>query len=78
METKCQAEGCDMDARCAIKTARPTRGDLQSTLYCDDRSAPKTATRYCKKHGTEVITGMMLFVDGDNEVGGVKENEAKP
>lgn len=52
----CTARECDQPARCAIKIARPTRGNMYLTIYYDERTAPKTAKPYCKKHGVETVT----------------------
>lgn len=62
----CQAKGCERPARCAIDTRRPTREKLMTTIYYDNRSAPKKAVRYCKQHGSETATGLMALVDGDD------------
>lgn len=48
---KCATSGCEEDARMAIRTTRPTRPGLQSTVWYDDRAAPKTAAPYCKPCG---------------------------
>lgn len=55
---KCSARGCTKDARMAILTSRPTRDDLYSKVFYDDRDpmVPKKAQRYCKKCGIETIT----------------------
>jgi hypothetical protein len=51
----------------AIRTQRPTRENLYSAVYYDDRSAPKTATRYCKTHGLALMADMIAtMVDGDD------------
>lgn len=63
---ECQAQDCDKEARCAIRTLRPNRGTLYSAFYFDDRTAPRSASPYCKAHGIEVMSGSMgMLVDGD-------------
>lgn len=65
---KCEATDCEKDARCAIRTARPTRANLYSTVWYDDRSAPKTAVRYCHGHGVETMTQLaQALIDQDDE-----------
>lgn len=61
----CQAKGCDREARCAIRTLDDP---FRTTVYMDDRQAPKSAASYCKEHGTEVIMGLMALVHNDSEV----------
>lgn len=63
----CQANGCNRPARCALHTRRPTRDKLTTTIYYDDRTAPKAAVRYCKEHGRETAHGLMQIVDNDEE-----------
>lgn len=54
----------------ALRTERSPRDVLKTTVYYDNRSAPKTATRYCKAHGAEIMAGMISFAtDGDNIIG---------
>lgn len=65
--TKCEAQGCTLDARMAIRTTRPTRENVQNVVYSDNRSAPKMAMRYCKAHGIETIRRVLeMLVDGDD------------
>lgn len=58
----CKTEGCNRPATVALRTTRPTRGDLRTTIYFDERTAPKAATRYCTPHGAglaaELITSL--------------------
>lgn len=50
----------------AIRTTRPTRGDLRHTAYCDDRTAPKTTLRYCRACGSRLLADLIVAtVDGD-------------
>jgi hypothetical protein len=48
----------------AVRTTRPTRGDLRVTVYADDRTAPKTAPRYCKSHGLETVAELLSVTVG--------------
>lgn len=59
---KCSEPRCDRDARMAVGTARPSREDLRVTAYADDRTAPKTATRYCKEHGIATTRELLIVV----------------
>lgn len=59
----CKSKGCEKPARCAIRTQRPTRGNLNTTIYYDERTAPKTAIPYCKECGVAVITGLNVLID---------------
>lgn len=61
-----KAGACGKPARCAISTTRPTRANLKSTIYYDDREAPAKATRYCHEHGVETVTALAkAMIDGD-------------
>jgi hypothetical protein len=46
----CQHDQCENEARVAVRTTRPARGDLKTTIHWDDRSAPKTAEPLCASH----------------------------
>jgi len=65
--TTCEERGCDKPARLAIRTTRPTRANLKSTIYYDERVAPKTASRYCNEHGTHLAAELVrTLADGDD------------
>jgi hypothetical protein len=51
----CNYQGCDKEARVALRTTRPTRSDLKTTVYWDNRTAPATAEELCAKHAVEVL-----------------------
>jgi hypothetical protein len=72
----CAIDECERPARMAISTTRPKRDDLRSTVFYDDRVAPKKATRYCRTHGLEVIVGTLEIVDRDDDPEAVSPNEA--
>lgn len=61
----CATKDCPNEARCAISTTRPTRGDLRTTLYYDDRVAPKKAPRYCKACATALMPSLCEIIDND-------------
>jgi hypothetical protein len=42
----------------AVKTSRPQRPTLQSTIYYDDRAAPKAALPYCKACGVALVQSL--------------------
>ena len=55
LEKICVADECGSGARMAVRTLRQTRADLHTTVYYDDRSAPKAAMPYCKAHGIQLV-----------------------
>lgn len=65
---KCESAGCDAEARVAIRTTRPSRAELRpsraelrSTIWYDERAAPKAASRYCRDHGA-TLAGELVIV----------------
>lgn len=63
----CSVEDCQRDARCGIRTTRPSRADVRVTLYTDNRVAPKTAQRYCHRHGLQVLADLVAaLIDRDD------------
>ena len=66
-EEKCHASGCDKPARMAIITNRPTREDLYSKVFYDNRDpkVPKKALHYCKKHGVATIAELAAVLTDD-------------
>ena len=60
---QCSFETCDRPARIALKTNTrysPGRGlILSTTIFYDDRQAPKTAQRYCKTHGASMAAELI-------------------
>jgi hypothetical protein len=42
----------------AIKTARPTRENLNTRVWWDERVAPKSAQFYCKQDGVATLTSL--------------------
>lgn len=57
-EKMCSDHGCFKPARVAVRTTRPSRPDLQTRIYWDERVAPKTASLYCKEHGTALMVSL--------------------
>lgn len=58
----CATRDCPRPSRLAIQTW--TSG--KSTIWYDDRDAPKAAARYCRTHGAELASGLVLtLVDED-------------
>lgn len=57
-EIKCQHSGCDKPARVAIKTTRPTRENLNTKVWWDERVAPKSAQFFCKQDGVAALTSL--------------------
>ena len=62
----CSSEGCTRPARAAVRTMRPTRPDLHSTVFYDNRSAPKTALPYCRACTVELMISLCrTLIDAD-------------
>jgi hypothetical protein len=51
---QCVTNGCTREARAAVRVTRPNL-NMQITLFPDNRTAPKTAVRYCRT----CMTGLM-------------------
>lgn len=65
--TGCTSPGCERPARAAVRTTRPKRDDLRVLLYADDRTAPKTAQRYCHEHTAQLMADLVTaLVDVDD------------
>lgn len=65
---KCSRKGCLRDARMGVRTSRPSAEKLTSTVFYDNRTAPKTALLYCKAHGLDVVRDLVgALVDGDDD-----------
>lgn len=62
---RCSASGCVNQARCAVSTTRTARSKLKTTLYYDDRAAPKSASRYCKACAVALLPALCTLVDED-------------
>lgn len=63
----CGTSGCKRPARMAISTSRPSRENVWSRVWYDDRTAPASASRYCRTHGIEVLTQLaQALVDEDD------------
>lgn len=64
----CDDRQCERPARMAIKTARPTRAKMTSTIHWDDRTAPeKGYMRYCKEHGKALLASLAdVLIDIDD------------
>lgn len=54
----CSRNGCDKEARVGIRTTRPSRADLKTMVYWDERVAPATADLLCKEHGVATLTSL--------------------
>lgn len=63
-EKMCQDSRCDKPARVGIRTTRPSRAGLKTTVHWDERIAPKTASLYCKDHGQALLVELAkAFID---------------
>lgn len=56
---RCSESGCTRDARMALRTTRPTREDLRTVVFYDDRTAPRTALPYCAEHGLKTVEALL-------------------
>lgn len=69
--TICETRDCAKGARMAFATTRPTRANVWTRIWWDDREAPKSAARHCKKHGIQAlaqIADVLIDLDEDEEV----------
>lgn len=57
-KTTCSLSGCEAEARMAISTKRPRRAKIVTTVWWDDRTAPKAAQRYCRHHGGGLLADL--------------------
>jgi hypothetical protein len=76
----CAHGDCTNEARMAILTARPTRDNLYSKVWYDDRDSkiPKKAERLCKKHGIATIAELAnVLVSDDTDTLGPTETQQK-
>lgn len=64
MADPCTAKDCPNAARLAIRTMDHP---MRSVIYFDDREAPATAQRYCKKHGADLARDLVLTVAHEDE-----------
>lgn len=46
----------------ALRTTRPTREDLRTVVFYDDRTAPRTALPYCAKHGLKTVEALLYVL----------------
>lgn len=53
----CTDRGCDREATIALRTDRPQRDNLKTTIFWDCRAekVPKKAEPYCTEHGLAII-----------------------
>lgn len=58
MNETCSQGACTRQARLAVTTSRPSRGTIWTKVWWDNRTAPPTADRFCKKHGIELLKSL--------------------
>jgi hypothetical protein len=63
---RCSYPDCENQARLAIRTTRPHRRELKSVVWYDDRTAPKTASRYCRKHAIHLATELIFSMSHED------------
>lgn len=66
-EAVCMTKGCENEARMAIYTTRPTRQNMYSTVWWDDRTAPKKAARYCRSCGQHLLSQLTEVLTHEDE-----------
>ena len=64
---RCSTKNCKNQARAAVRTTRPKRDDLRTTLFYDDRVAPKGAQKLCKDCTQKLLVGLCAVIDNDAE-----------
>jgi hypothetical protein len=54
---ECHEKSCTSEATMALRTQRPTRDNLKTTIFWDNRAlgVPKAAEHYCGEHGMKVV-----------------------
>jgi hypothetical protein len=62
----CATAGCLREARMALLTSRRQRDTLKTTVWYDDRTAPKAAARHCKAHGAELVAALTASLVADD------------
>jgi len=71
IDEACFTEKCLRPARAAISTRRgggAKRGEMSSTLHYDNRTAPKSATRYCRACAIELMISLgRVLINEDDE-----------
>lgn len=70
MATPCSTTGCTNQARGAIKTWRPTRDNVTTQVWWDDRAVivPKSADKMCGKHILATLAQIgSVLLDEDEE-----------
>jgi hypothetical protein len=65
----CHHPACNRPTRMAVRTTRPHRDTLKSTIFYDDRTAPQTSDGYCRMHGAELITHLITTLVAADEEG---------
>lgn len=55
-QKKCSTKDCTNQARGAVKTQRPSRAVVKTTIWWDERTAPSTAEVLCLEHLLRTIT----------------------
>jgi hypothetical protein len=64
----CAHGDCTNEARMAIMTSRPSRDNLYSKVWYDDRDEkiPKKAEKLCKEHGIQTLTELSKVLVSDD------------
>lgn len=63
----CRDPKCTKLSRVAIRTKRPTRDNLNTTVFFGPDAAPVTTPRYCKEHGTALMLDLMKTLLEEDE-----------
>lgn len=62
---RCCATDCTEDAVTAIRNTAPRGKALVTTIWQDEEDAPKTAARYCGRHGVHLAAHLTALTDSD-------------
>ena len=62
---QCSTKDCTQEAITAIRNTAPRGKALVTTIWQDEADAPKTAARYCGKHGVELAANLASLTDAD-------------
>lgn len=65
-DVECSSTACTKPARMALRTYRPTRDRMITTVDFDNRSAVRGSKPYCKACGLHIVAGLVdMLVDMD-------------
>ena len=62
---ECADKECAAVAIMAIRNTAPQGKSLVTTIWQDEADAPKTAQRYCGRHGVHLAANLAALTDAD-------------